>query len=585
MDYQYICQVRNGIMLAKNENSQLELVATGYPYPDTPKSNLLMMQDLIEQECHMSVDEEYLTRNFHNIVDYLEHCYNFENVPTMQGITASIYLEPDMFFGHEIIRLHQRGNYYVMLTDKGGYDRFIVVIDVVEFNRYGLGCKESDKALQRFYKDYKKDAHDTKDMFCDSLESFKAFLDVIVDVVEESNKGSFSFCYDKYGFAEMKSVVISSYEVVMKHIGTVLYDIMCKHIKQVYQVVLNISDLRKICSFLDCETKFASKSYVENTKFHNLLVICLDRLYSNSSRKALMSTGLDIVENDLLTTINSYCEYVIVEYAKFIYNTLQFQDDKFICNIKDKLEGHRGYIGEFYVKSKPFMYQVCRDNMTNFDALVSDTNVVWDMTRYFDERAVKLSGLAVDRTLVREVEFGSVKDLVDKNILELLICMREDIDERIIVFNNELYERLKQYVIEAFLLYNASVHGEAGFTDDNKYYIKFPSYIHDILGEFNLLARVLAYGSNLNALTDNYHVGVGAKNTIKISFTFGDSYKISADYFNKYLKGACIINFLTFGYKSFLHSDTIVSLDRIKIAYNETTQSVEMEHPYGNLEY
>lgn len=70
-DIQYICQIAEGYMLARGTESELVILNTGYPYPDTPKSNAEMMQDLIQKDQKVLYSVEFYQSVFPDIKKYL----------------------------------------------------------------------------------------------------------------------------------------------------------------------------------------------------------------------------------------------------------------------------------------------------------------------------------------------------------------------------------------------------------------------------------------------------------------------------------------------------------------------------------
>lgn len=94
----YICQVSDGWMLARNEGAGLELVLvnTGYPYPNTPKSNVDMLRDLMIEEKGFDMSVNFYHAMFPYIKNFLsEHIKRNDIMVSMSALFGIIEYHKD----------------------------------------------------------------------------------------------------------------------------------------------------------------------------------------------------------------------------------------------------------------------------------------------------------------------------------------------------------------------------------------------------------------------------------------------------------------------------------------------------------
>ena len=94
----FICQVQDGYMLARESKNNYILVNTGYPYPNTPQSNFEMLRTLILNEKGVSHSVEWYRDNYSGFKEYVMDCHKNGHIITLTDILNSMTYESRKHF-------------------------------------------------------------------------------------------------------------------------------------------------------------------------------------------------------------------------------------------------------------------------------------------------------------------------------------------------------------------------------------------------------------------------------------------------------------------------------------------------------
>ena len=283
-----------------------------------------------------------------------------------------------------------------------------------------------------------------------------------------------------------------------------------------------------------------------------------------------------------------------MRYSSFLKTKISFTP--YVCSLDLSDTVTNGHLCEFYNKCDYFrggvnnavdmtwMQELSSSNNHISPTLISDNIIEWDLDDVFDEELYSIRDMLYEVIPSKEIRRSPLKDIIDNEmVFALMQDMYQDIkDVDYIVFESEKYNKRRKYVLNSLALtkYRIGGVGKEGST----YFEILPRDVYDMLGEFNLFAKIFCCSENSDYFKAYSNYSHSDKdNTVSYSYTFsvtGDVLNISNSTFEKYVKGACIIDFINriLSHEDLKHNK--ISLENIKVAFNEDTQIVKLRYSF-----
>lgn len=585
----YICQLKDGNMLYQ-VNAKLQIVNTGYPYPNTEKSNVEMVKELVESGKDIDNPIEYyydyvnVITNFCTIMSLLQRdClvvdlarYYLSNINDNKFADYSIYLiyedmdKYSILYGSDTVRVvsydelyreseisfHSRSNYMqeTFLEEVGdsisvqsplnlGVEQVLELIKIAMSNIDINMIKNIDLTVEEFAKIVINFGGINKNYYFD--------WDFFAEVISEL-------------FKYNRGITISKDDIL--NLITCMGDVNLVFSDKYFAPIL-------------LETKLNSRLGIE---------------YKETNLHALSGTTLD-------KFIAEYAQYIV--YLAKDNKLFEYVDGRFILHIKWK----NSHIKDMYYISNSFKSTLSQYvniqlgmSFAVIPTSVSDTELVWDLHKYLGDSLIALAPL-VYSTLedATGVEYTDVDTLLSgNNVIQMLSGMYNELsDERSMVFKAELFNlcanKLKECVETYYKREMKTVLNKRWV----KVYIsKIPEDIVNLCGDFNLFARYFCADSELFKFDKSFvqeRPGV-----VVLSYKFRYNFpisrhdttynlSISKEMFETQLKWACIIDFVK---TILMHVDIDkgavlpLELGSIYVEFHEESQRIYVKYDYRLIE-
>lgn len=622
---EYICQIQEGWMLCRNKDKDtLFLHHTGYPYPDTRETNFLMMMYLVYEKLNIRHSENWYVLRWIDFRDFCMSCikqnkYDVDIRDIYKAFVGNNSCEYDMEmaeFKGGIYRLPDLASKYISLYVHNliavpDYNDFVEILLVVY--PFITELATGDKSGIIFI---------NKEMFFKHNEDYQQYLKYEKEHINKSSKVD-TMISDKLlelieiSYEDLSTIIQSTNDVVRKKIILTNPFILDEDGGETFRRLLldkfiysNLADVYN--RFL---IYFAEKEYsVPNIR--EILDVSIQKgkdsgkipvyIYHNCSSGFFLSTlhyamQLDRGEElsiDFSTSSISYALRKSVEdmLASYWRISTKRYDEKRRSWIVTPPEGVSEGCYDSLSKIAVMSVQYEAEIVGFLPDIVTSNEVVWDFTKHFDE---KLSRIAVYILLSLDyIAYDSIVDIdelrQEEYMSELLDCVYNRNDLAFAsVFD---YESVSKYKL-ALKSTIAYISGETG-----GYFKNLPKELEEILGEFNLFAKLLlsshsyaegcrsteSYGKNnivIRRSTDGHDEFVleytlSVWNVANINLTTN----ISEESF-KYISGALLFDFLVslIKYRDYLNvydscSIQYFSFDNLSISFTEELQFVTIKY-------
>ena len=591
----YICQLKSGYMLVQ-EGANIVRVKTGYPYPDTEKSNLEMLQDLVYKETGIMKPTEY----FYNYIDAIQKFISITGNIRFSAVSLAWYL-----LGGDIA---ERSN--VSYTEILCHNNMKILF-LLE-NSSVLIVGNEFKTLTTNQDEVVKDSFCRKvanqlieycvDVDCE-LEFTAAQVIELLKLFLESDSVDVDISLELYLFIDVLFDYINKIKIsgLMQDYASAV----CSTLKIGNDIHMTEKDIIKIFRaieydnelVLDYTTAFLFIIYYTNNK--------LNRVTNEDTVIESCRMFLLVFTSSLAHEVHNAIHKNIVhnEFSKLY--TLTYSDGilKFKLNI-DSMDFNSFYFNnDFDEFSDTISAIVGKRNIHATSSYgVSPSRVgkkilIWDLNFYIAKDSIDL--IPILFIIDDSIKLGGVKSLFDTNKqVEILSGMFKNLkDTRYIVFDNR--KPLEEFVNDlksCFKLYNINVirtNSDDFEVNDgmNKYYIDIPSNIINLVGDFSLFAKIFYYAPSVFIETDSmskyvhrdtkdeyviyrYRFSLYSATSTRIPL------EISNEMFESGVKGACIVDFIRkmlLKYSEF-NLDKIfpISIKDISVDFDESSQEVKL---------
>lgn len=601
---------------------------TGYPYPNTDKSNYEMMKDLIEFKLGVEHDIEFYQQNWSKFkylaMDKINAGYKFMTVQEIYRVLSRNNVpkyDSTALENSYICQISGSGDKYVVLyLYKPKYmpesDKLVkylshsypMIGDIVETDLSSLifidrGRLEVNKddytALISYRKKYFVKSPKINRYVSDKLLewfglSFSSLQIVLNEIRVDGKLRNFfdnpitlnnSDVMNEFKYALLADYRYAKFEEMFNAFVIAYAQQEFKKINEDdYSEILLQGTKRGITN----SNSLLYRTYASNPDSYFLSMLHYTVQYNNSDKfdwTKLDSSKRGLLEGSVETLVNRYINFAPRRYDKerrcwLIEKPAEIQSGKF-----DKLCKRYAVVGS------SFSHEI-----RGFEPdIISDNEVVWDFNRYFDD---KLSKVAVYILCgIRMVCYGDEtsidvgKDGNTEDILNLFNCVYDETDMvRALVFNGEQYKGLKDAVASWAVKVKYDLDG---------YYSNLPVELTEVFGEFNEFAKLLLLDHEMTAsirTNPKYDVEYSKEDNsayLVLSYVlsirdFDEGIAHTTRITNKQFKsfsGALLIDFLTSIIKDYVLENVgweqkieLYEYDRLSINFNESNQQVTIRY-------
>lgn len=580
-DLSFICQMKNGVMLAEESGRHLKLVKTGYPYPDTPRSNVEMLQDLLRMEVGADKPEEFFVDYVEAINTYIELCKLHNSHATSHGLAEYLIRHERLgSIKHDYLVAYSDG-YNVIMTNVLFSD--MVVITNVDFLKAeGIEADYSLNLWEKLSTSIAKYMLNSSDLLNLGTNDVKLMLDMFL------KKYSLDLLYNMNLFIEDFCVLMTRYftacdiERFYRHVARRMSSDNKSHIKITSECVGKLAEYVTDGDIF----KYISPKHT--------IVIAFSYVFRTAKVKTKVkyfAAKSKLTDEYPISTSNSFVSNLAKGLQTKLHDVekVSYENGNFFIDISDK-------VGDTLDLSIFYGYVNFRSSLTDIiynpesvlgisPSSVSNSKIVWNMTKYFDSKTAPIVMLIYSS--VKLIPFSSLTTLTDSDILDILSDI-SGIDNRVLIFDTKGYREL-----HAKFIYHMNIYDNSSDRFELFYYDYIPDEIINILGNFSLFARLFCYGKvseyfKFNEKLKDYKFSNG-KTVTYYAYNIGYSrfnnedevFNMSNETFENTFKGACIADML----KLLLGDEdlcnlSLLSIDNVRIKFNEKRQRVIMSYSY-----
>lgn len=576
----YICQISDGYMLAKRVDGTFIIVKTGYPYPNTPKSNVEMLQKTLKEMAGVEKDLDWFVWHYDRIKGYLMDCVYGKDILDIQHMLASLNVSELS----NVVNI-KSGVYYVTETDNymcvyfhnpntsnALFNKAFKLFNIVEDDnvqhgisfitfivKEAMGVKARNIIAENdIVREYV--LGELSDIF--SIE--KEFVVDILSLLEKTPK----FVIRNYNFNEVKglrSKLSSLNHIISQYIYPLIKDITVGVIKKKYNVdITRMYDI--VGSYSYVLDTFSTKEY----KDIYALVVVTTR----------MKHGVHIKETDLPESIHQLMvlveENFFADYATYIKaRTIYLSGNVYDANMRDiSTECH---FDELYKNAQSFKMNI---DMLLYGIEPTDiypNSIIWNLNEYFSEDLVLIAEtilLHKNDLLMRVCDIDDIFSA--ESAADFVGSMMCDIDiPRMVVFDKDVLEAKKTLFEQSITIAMLGTMGLAYIAPE----------IEDVIGKFNSFGKIFAVcesdGDSLFKDDIIYSIGKSCilyEYTLRIKTRWEDDIRIHLDEngFENF-RSACIYDFIKnlIMHKIFVNSwFKFMSYDKIDVSFDVETQRV-----------
>lgn len=573
---EYICQLKNGMMLAQDGNTLLT-EETGYPYPDMPKSNIETLRDLVFKNTGIYKPDSF----YYNYCNIINNYFDFIGASGMQPTVISLV------------------NYFI-----SGSLNNLKVIDLGTRELLKLG--DYSLLYDNYHGNIILARNDDLVMYNVRIVSVSGAWEEVFNRLETHLYTLINTHVDKAQFIELLKLailygdpnrIVNIEYSIKEFVDYLFFD---KALFQGY-IVTYIRD--NIVAYFDKEYSIELDKSVFNMLQHDLT------WYFNVEQRgafliAIADRNLCKTHNvDFTASLgNGFVSFFMDEVSTYYKNNLvlNYFDNMYIGHLSENSLSDKCLFGlyntfiDFKQSINKNVYVVTASKVYYTPTSFEDGEIIWDLHNQFDLDLIQLAPMFFSvGGLDLGVKEKGLETLCDTNMSEILSGMYRVIDDRTLLFyNGKTYDDLVKEFNDCFTIYNKeryTVHlGDPyGYTisDTMNHYISdIPKIVLEVLGEFSLFARVFLKAPRLFQQQEDIKVE-SDKITMKYKLGYhllvmdGDLIDMSNKMFNEGFKGACIVNFIQVILCS-LDAKTMfpLSLSKINVSFNQDTQEVTLTY-------
>ena len=614
----YICQLKNGYMMTYNdEKGDLGVAHTGYPYPDTPKSNALMLQELFQDKLGIYESEEFYITNYDRVISYFksQHGEFFYPDFSLSGLA-------DVMFGntcierlalcYKIYDIAKYGHYRMLLlknkksSELSYEDDKILIVKNNKVNRIRIlrSGQFRNKVFSAFIEilrnTYKIDT---------STSGVEKFLSLVAEVYDSEGVDFEVFDFSLIKFASVGNTVALRTYKGRDCIKSIVVPYVCAYANANYNFGIKESEFIELCEFssFNIVSTLLKRYSFESYSYPRLLILfyCINKnLDDNCVISYDVDTCLMEFSEFVLTSalLDAYVNELIRNFAgqgkdsSDVYNAV-------IIDVSSKLSN--GFLDVFYNRIADFnlalqnndaikvMWRARVSSTRNIckPTHISSNRIEWNVMDKFDSSEDDLyevlpllynmlgdSGLDLRSGYLGDTDEDGKYVIIDELMSDLFQNFGGN-NIKGLVFEADKYTSIRNELIDF------SKHRPIGVYDGIRYYIDLRD-IEPILGHFNLFGRLFCHRTNSTyfkeAVNQSCFSGVWV---YKYKFCVrGHITDMSEEMFEG-VRGAVILDFIAWLLDTANLIDCDITLRNIIISFKEETQEVTAQYdPYARLD-
>lgn len=608
----YICQIADGYMLAESDVHQLIVVKTGYPYPDTDKSNFGMLKDLFEKELGVCKSEDWYRDKYFLLKEYVMQFIDRDYAIDINNLYKVLNGEK-----LDINRVeHLKGS--IISTDEAKIYDFNFKFGFVQaYLICNLGrIPDNEYFKVKFPKLYSKMPMDgtflifeisAESHFSVTSQRYRDIFDYVEQADEQIESEVSSIC-ERYTGVNFKVLISMIAFSGASDCTRNCYQLDRSSFLSILDSIKNHNTIKfSDNSFADCYSH-ALSDYIAETKGYDILDICKN-VNTFSSAALTRDVQKDIVSklNSIsissitVTNKNLFLKYIEIAAKNSNNVPIDYSDDDTREVLEDSYDGliyalverakkqcsfHNGNdcyfeinapkIAKFY-KEKENVRLAIDEVMVGFKPDTGMDDILrYHLNKVFTPKYANVLGLLIQNKLsmARQTSMQFVVDSIYESEVPILLGFLFSDMERRIIFDIEGLKFTESAIRDRFLNRNSKVSRGLNVSGH-------------ITGRFNVLAELfLNFGNHF--FIRSVHWGLGDYD-YHMSYTlcFKDGF-ISNDYFVttsisdetfEGLKLACKLDFIVrmvVTMKCLTKGVSFIDIDDVGVKFNSSTQEVNL---------
>ena len=568
---EYICQLKNGRMLTRDHTGVYSVEYTGYPYPDTPKTNAEMIQDLVCETSGVLKDIEYYQSNFSKLRDYILDCHKERFDITVSGMMGALNIFNDNIFENACVyQFIEYEGYLGLLVDKIENDRYdracmsLLFISTELFNKYNVEVRFDSSVFDELGHMFK--GSNLCSRVFDNTDCLIEFLQLCIELVKNFKHSYFSVAYSIDSFTDLVLQVLSNIQVMTNYTQETTLALLLQHfsVSGTFFESIDMPQLKQILNISGTNVK-THLGLLDVTDIANLLSYTIVSKFSN------------INESDsLYNFFERYLKHVLNMFYTTLTEYIMYDNNKFIIDLTGRGNVEEWGIDNLYEAFEEFKDSICSFAYDLEPTSVTSNRIEWDMSKFFAEDLINLVPLICPKFACGAATYTTI-DSLNKDEVQELLYETHGMDARSVVFDAEIYKDL----VHRFTCYKG-----------NRVFDKLTTDVLNTLGEFNLFAKYFCCDENSWLFKCKYQDVLythEAKFVYELGFQHTDMrFKMTKETFEKYVKGAVILDFIKllfnrcYGDTASLETYAPISLKNIKVFFFPSRQYVKLVYDLRN---
>lgn len=626
----YICQVADGWMLVESDSNELKMINTGYPYPNTEKSNFEMVQDLIYDSIGVNVSSNWCRDKYHLLKKYLMFCAENScevDVNALYKTMESGTFKPDTHIvSKNIAKEIEQGSIKSVLSSEsdGGIYEF-APLSLGMFDCYyvhniaKIPCQEYMKKLLsgNFAKIAKENGsfvmfcHKNQSIFDNIAQPKYKDIQKALKPTSVAVEAEVSSIFEKCLGLDLRLVIAMISVAEAEACCNVCYELTKSDLSKILVEISKVNAIGGNQYLSDAYAK-ALTTYVRKVNGVDIAEMCKkvnvlsSAVFSKATQMQIIDKKINIIKQPVTIDVDTFLKYVLIAAREWLNRPLDVNSanfDKYESTLGDSYEGVVCYtvenaarnstfydgddcsfsvgapqIGTLYL-TNPQLKEIVDKAMVGMQPTkTTEKGIIYQLSNYFDAEWANILGFLLHNKIsnLSSHSMHSVIDsMYDSEMDDLLNSLFSDLERRIVIDSDGL-DKVKNVISFAFL-------NQDSFASSMKNVSKYVGHSFDLLAELFLNFGDDFFIDGLKWYKDGDTYGVDYKfcfrdGTLTTKKNIVANTTISNKTFET-LKTACKLDFvvrLVTEKRVFENGVSFISLDDVKLVFDEKSQRVSL---------